>query len=349
MIDMLHYADDWQKSGQPIALARVIATRGSSPRPIGSSMIISADCRFAGSVSGGCVDGEVIRIASEVISQQKACLTHFRGDADPLTEISLDCEGDETIFIEPLTDDAGLLPAFASLLKYLEGNTPCTFITHCKDAPTHWILDSKREFVYGNADPLPDFSLFVQEFAAQQKLIIIGADAIGQAVADFAKQIGWHVTVIDPRAAWLTLSRFPYVDRIIDFPDTALSRIALTPTTAIVVLSHDPKIDEPALQIALNSNAYYIGALGSRKAHAIRQRRLHATGLDDKKIARLYAPIGLDLGGYTPQEVAISIIAEILAVRNHRPGASLREGVGAIHSEIASISSELAATERNGQ
>src|SRR5579884_1553299 len=152
MTDLLRAAREWCASGHPVALARVIAAHGSSPRPIGSCMIIRADGHFAGSVSGGCVEGEVIRIAGEVLVRGKARSLHVREDADPLTDIALDCGGDVTIFVEPLTIDHGLLPAFAHLLACLESETPCTFVTRYEDHPAHWVLDAQGTVVYGSGE-----------------------------------------------------------------------------------------------------------------------------------------------------------------------------------------------------
>ena len=332
MRDALTTAREWIRAGEQVALARVIAVQGSAPRPLGAAMIISSAQQFAGSVSGGCVEGAVIQAAEGVISNGLAVTLHFRGDADPLTEIVLGCGGEATIFIERLDCADDLHPVFTAVLDTLARADDGTLVTNCATTPTHWLFDAQGNMVAADTDTLPDATSFAQAFAAPMRLVLVGADAVGQAVAQQAHLLGWSVTVIDPRGAWLSPSRFPHVaQRLIRWPQEVLPEMRLDQRCAVVVLTHDPKIDEPALVAALRSEAGYVGALGSRRASAERVQRLLAAGLTSTEIDRLHSPIGLDLGSDNPAEMALSMVAEIVAVRHHRMGGMLRRASGPIH------------------
>lgn len=332
MREELVLAREWIQAGEHVALARVTAVEGSAPRPVGAAMVISSANRFAGSVSGGCVEGEVIQTAERVLADGQAVTLHFSGDADPLTEIVLGCGGNAMIFVERLDHHGDLSPVFATFIDQLRADDGGTLLTRCGSLPTHWLLAEDGMLLASDTDAPPDPDAFAHTFAAPVRLIIVGADAVGQAVAQQAHTLRWPVTVIDPRGAWLTPQRFPDATaRHVQWPDEALPQIAVDERTAIVVLTHDPKIDEPALQVALRSQAGYVGALGSRRASADRTQRLLAAGLTEEQIARLHSPIGLNLGGRTPAEMALSIVAEIVAVRNGRPGGMLRAASGPIH------------------
>lgn len=333
MREELMLARQWIHDGERVALARVVAVEGSAPRPVGAAMVISSASRFSGSVSGGCVEGEVIQTAQRVIAERQAVLLHFSGDADPLTEIVLGCGGNADIFIERLDRDGDLAPVFAAFLDVLTADDGGTLLTRCDPHPAHWLFAPDGTLLASDTDAAPDPAAFAHSFTAPVRLIIVGADAVGQAVARQARALRWPVTVIDPRSAWLTPQRFPDVTaRLIRWPDEALPEIAIDQRTAIVVLTHDPKIDEPALLVALRSPAGYVGALGSHRASADRRRRLLNAGLTPEQLDRLHSPIGLNLGGRTPEEMALSIVAEIVAERNHRPGGKLRAATGPIHN-----------------
>ena len=267
MREELLQARQWVQAGERVALARVIAVEGSAPRPVGAAMVISSASRFAGSVSGGCVEGAVIQAAEQVIADGRAISLHFSGDADPLTEIVLGCGGNADIFIERLDQDGDLSPVFTAFVDMLQPDGGGMLLTRCDTTPAHWLLAEDGTLLVRDTDAAPNADAFVHAFAAPVRLIIVGADAVGQAVAQQAHALRWPVTVIDPRAAWLTPQRFPDVTaRHSRWPDDALPEIAMDERTAIVVLTHDPKIDEPALLVALRSPAGYVGALGSRRA-----------------------------------------------------------------------------------
>ena len=338
MHDELTRARTWILAGERVALARVIAVEGSAPRPVGAAMVISNVQHFAGSVSGGCVEGAVIQSAEQVIKDGRAITLHFSGDADPLTEIVLGCGGAADIFIERIDRDGDLLPVYAAFVEKFARDDGGRLITQCDAASIHWLLDADGKVLAADTDVAPDATAFVHEFIAPVRLVIVGADAVGQAVAQQAHLLGWPVTVIDPRGAWLTAQRFPQVAtpmRITRWPHEVLPEMQIDERFAVVVLTHDPKIDEPALLVALRSRAGYVGALGSRTATADRARRLLAAGLTQGELDCLHSPIGLNLGGRDPAEMALSIIAEIVAVHYHRSGGMLRAASGPIHDIAA--------------
>jgi len=179
-----------------------------------------------------------------------------------------------------------------------------------------------------------DLDVFVDVYPAPPQLIIFGAVHIAQALAKFARPLGYRIIVVDVRQALATHERFPDVDElIVEWPDVAYQRLQVTPNTAIAILTHDPKFDEPALLGALDTDAVYIGAVGSRKTNVDRRQRLIDSGVESKSLARVRGPIGLDIGGATPEEMAISILAEIIAVRHGRTGRALKQGSGPIRAD----------------
>ncbi len=341
MREELTQARAWIRAGEAVALARVTEVIGSAPRPIGSAMVIGASGQFLGSVSGGCVEGSVIQSAEEVLRTGQATTLRFSGDADPLTEIVLGCGGSEAVFVERIDQGGDLSPVFAALLDQCSIDDTVTLLTVLQSEPAHWLLDESGAVIAADVVRDPDLAAggsgaaFAHDFQAPIRLVIVGADAVGQAVAQLGQFLGWPVTVVDPRAAWLSPLRFPLATRIVRWPDEALPELPLDSRTALVVLSHDPKIDEPALQVALRSGAGYIGALGSRRAHIDRMQRLRDAGLSDQELARLHAPVGLDLGGREPAEMALSVIAEIVASRHGRHGGQLKAATGPIHGLVA--------------
>ncbi len=335
MREELTQARAWIRAGEAVALARVTEVIGSAPRPIGSAMVIGATGQFLGSVSGGCVEGSVMQSAEEVLRTGRATTLRFSGDADPLTEIVLGCGGSEAVFVERIDQAGDLSPVFAALLDQCSIDDTVTLLTTLHATPAHWLLNEHGAVIATDVDRDPDLTTFAHEFQAPIRLIIVGADAVGQAVAQLGQFLGWPVTVVDPRAAWLSPLRFPFATRIVRWPDEALPELPLDSRTALVVLSHDPKIDEPALQVALRSGAGYIGALGSRRAHIDRMQRLRDAGLSEQELARLHAPVGLDLGGREPTEMALSVIAEIVASRHGRHGGQLKVATGPIHGLVA--------------
>lgn len=287
-----------------MALATVVSTWGSAPRPRGSHMIVHGDGRFEGSVSGGCVESDILATAAAVIAGAPAQLKHY-GVADAAAwEVGLPCGGEIDVLIQPVSE-VGFPPAlFAQIAAARARGERLSVST---DLATGQSALGERE------------GTFVNRYDPPRRLLIIGAVQIAQALAGLAREIGVAVTVIDPRARFLTAERFPGVTLDDRWPDEAIAALRPDPATAIVTLSHDIKIDDPALIAALASPAAYVGALGSRRSHAARRDRLAMAGVAPGTLERIDAPVGLDIGAIGPAEIALSIAAAMIAAFNAPP------------------------------
>ena len=324
--DILKAAEDWQKAGRGVALATVVETWGSAPRPAGSSLVINDEGTFLGSVSGGCVEGAVVTEAMDVIQSgkpQHAGVRRRRRDR-------LECRPVLRRH-HPRLRREGRLAVKLAILHELNAERaarrPAILVTDTESGEQR--LVKARDFA---KDPLGaelekqlrmgksanveagGKKLFLNVYAPTAKLVIIGAVHISQALAPLARSLGYDVTVVDPRTAFASPERFPDIPLVAEWPDTALPPLNVDAYTAFVAVTHDPKIDDPALLHAFERNCFYIGALGSRKTHAKRGDRLRAQGARDTDIARIHAPIGLAIGAVSPSEIAVSIMAEITAV-----------------------------------
>ncbi|MGJ3648671.1 XdhC family protein [Sphingomonas sp. GlSt437] len=300
---VLAAAQAWQ--GAPMAIATVISTWGSAPRPRGSHMIVHVDGRFEGSVSGGCVESDILATAAEVIAGAPFQRKHY-GVADAAAwEVGLPCGGEIEVLVQPVSA-AGFDPELFD--RIAEARAAGQAITVHTDLDTG---QSTTRTIEGAA--------FVNRYDPPRRLLIVGAVQIAQALAGLARELGIAVTLIDPRARFLTEERFPYVTLDDRWPDEAITALAPDPATAVVTLSHDIKIDDPALIAALASPASYVGALGSRKSHAARVERLKAAGVAPQAIERIDAPVGLDIGAIGPAEIALSIAAAMIRAF-HAPG-----------------------------
>ena len=307
---LLELADDWQQAGHKIAIAFVMQTWGSSPRQAGSIMLIRDDHHIEGSVSGGCVEGAVIEAAQ---ASGKGTRLDFGITDETAWNVGLSCGGSIAILVCPVGDqgiDTETLARAAAQSRAHE--TVCFGI----DASTGKIdpsfpipTDIKESHIYNDTH-----FIFVQPPAA--RLIVVGGVHIAQHLVPMARRIGLDVTLIDPRTAFANEARFIDCNIIADWPETALKTLTLDARTAMVTLTHDPKIDDDALLPALASDLFYIASLGSRRTHEKRVERLSAAGCDAKNIARIHAPAGLDIGSRNPADIAISILAELIATRN---------------------------------
>lgn len=291
-----------QWAGAPLALATVVSTWGSAPRPRGSHMLVHQDGRFEGSVSGGCVESDILATAAEVIAGAPAVLKAY-GVADAAAwEVGLPCGGSIEVLVQPVSD-TGFPPAlFAAIAEARAAGEAFSVAT---------------DLASGRSQP-GSASGFVNRYDPPRRLLIVGAVQIAQALAGLARELGIAVTVIDPRARFLTAERFPGVTLDDRWPDEAIEALKPDPATAIVTLSHDIKIDDPALSAALASPAAYVGALGSRRSHAARLERLSAAGVGADALARIDAPVGLDIGAVGPAEIALSIAAAMVGAFNGR-------------------------------
>jgi xanthine dehydrogenase accessory factor len=344
MRDILADIDRWREQGQPVALATVIETWGSAPRGVGAKMALTPGGEMVGSVSGGCVEGAVFEAGVEALKTGQACLLHFGVADETAWDVGLACGGSIEVFVAPLSP-----PVYAQVRSALIAERPVATVTLVRgpvnllgrqivlheDGTAVGTLDSgldddalssarvvlaegrSRRLTLKPSDAAEPIEVFVDVMTPSPTLIIVGGVHIAIALAAIARTLGYRTVVVDPRRAFGSEARFPHADRLIQaWPDEALAEIGLTRSTAVVMLTHDPKLDDPALRLALPSPAFYVGALGSRTTQAKRRQRLLDAGLSEAQLDRLHGPIGLDLGGHSPEEVALAIMAEIVAVRN---------------------------------
>ncbi|MGA7546031.1 MAG: XdhC family protein [Methyloceanibacter sp.] len=323
---ILQSALDWLAEGRGVALATVIQTWGSAPQPVGSLLLIDGQGNFLGSVSGGCVEGAVITEAADVLATAKPKTLEFGVADDTAWSVGLACGGTIRIFLEPLA--AGSDAVLRRLAGEVERRRPVALVTGLatgaaslaySPADLHGGLALALEDAFRRDRSVrldtSDGEVFINVFNPTIRLVIVGAVHIAQALVPLARAIGYDVVIADPRSAFAMEERFPGVEIARAWPDEALPRIGLDARTAVVALSHDPKIDDPALISALGSDAFYVGALGSKQTHAKRVERLRQAGITDADIERIHAPIGLDIGAQGSAEIALSIIAEIMAAQ----------------------------------
>lgn len=332
MREILPTAAAWVRSGRSFALATVVAVHGSAPRGLGASMIVGADGAIVGNVSGGCVEGAVVELAHECMASGTPARAGFGIPDDALFGLGLMCGGGIEVLVRPVR---GELPELLTLLSERERLAlPAVYRFAVDGAGGDTIADDAAA-----PDPRVVGGMLEVPVGAPARLVIVGAVEFAVALSRLALAAGRRVTVIDPRTAFLTAERFPGIERVAAWPDRALADAvaagAVDARTAICVLSHDPKIDEPALVAALASPAGYVGAMGSRSTDADRRRRLRDAGVTAAALDRLRSPIGLDLGGRSPEETAVSILAEIIAVAHGGSGRAHRDGAGALHGATA--------------
>jgi xanthine dehydrogenase accessory factor len=337
MRDLLTDYDRLLAAGRPVGRAVVTSVWGSAPRPEGSSLLADAEGVMAGSVSGGCVEGATVSEIGAAIGRGTPRLVTFGVSNERAWEVGLSCGGTIKVFVEPRVRPEVLAAARGSggevVATVVEGPGTGTGVRIREDGriegtlggvvPAEAVRDAAlaaldRETagtitVETGAGPA---SIFLEVFPRAPRLVIFGGVHIAVALVPLARTLGYRTIVADGRAAFLTRERFPDADELIlAWPEDAFAQIALDASCYVCILSHDPKFDEPALQIALRSPARYIGAIGSRKTQAARRDRLREIGFSESEIARLHGPIGLDLGGRQPAETALSILAEMTAVR----------------------------------
>lgn len=342
MDDIIDKLDQWRESNQEIAVTTVVGTWGSAPRPVGSKMITTMTGGIAGSVSAGCVEGAVIQEAVSVISSGKPRLIEFGVADETAWEVGLACGGKIKVFIEP---GFSLDSIYDTLKRNMSNGLPFVTLTFI-EGPDEIInkklliqadgtsigdlivpeqaqtsLQTAMDYLENEKSgtvSLPDvYEVFIEAHPLPPKLIIIGAVHLSEPLITIANSIGFETILIDPREAFATRERFPHVDQLLEqWPQDALSDLILDKSAYIVVLTHDPKLDDPALLLSLKSGARYVGALGSRRTNRKRMERLQKAGLTEDQLSRLHAPIGLDLGGRSTSEIAVSIMAEIIQVRN---------------------------------
>lgn len=323
---VLRTAKAWLQAGHGAALATVVSTWGSAPRPPGSLLAIRADGVFSGSVSGGCVEGAVIADAESVIESGRPRLLSFGVSNETAWSAGLACGGQIEVFIESFQglDSDGTLRAMIAAeenalplvraVRLSDGQCALVRIADPASTPLAQAAHLAARDDKSQTLTLEGERWFLHVLNPGLHLIVVGAVHIALPLIQMAKVLGMRVTLIDPRTAFASQERFPNDAILTDWPDEALARLALNARTAIVTLTHDPKLDDPALVAALRSDALYVGALGSRKTHAARLERLKSKGLNDTELTRIHAPVGLDIGALSPAEIALSVLAEIVKI-----------------------------------
>ncbi|WP_375173447.1 XdhC family protein [Pseudooceanicola sp.] len=308
---------DWHRAGKGAALATVVETWGSAPRRVGAMLAVSGEGDLAGSVSGGCVEGAVVTEAFEALETGKSVVLTYGVSDDDAFAVGLACGGTIRILLQPVGFDGGLpVATLEALCQARERRGP---VAHVIDTE-NWTSkiagaeDYPDRFRADRSGFEEDAKTFVAIHNPPLRMTIVGAVHIAQALVPMARIAGYDPLIIDPRPAFAAESRFPGETIIDDYPDEALKQRPLDTRTALVLLTHDPKIDDPALELGLRSGAFYIGALGSTRTHAKRVERLTAKGFTEAEIARIHAPVGLDIGAAGPEEIAVSVIAEVTRV-----------------------------------
>jgi xanthine dehydrogenase accessory factor len=328
----------WRARGDRIALARVVATRRSAPRPVGSKLVVSETGELAGSVSGGCVESEVVEAAREVLAGGDPQLLTFGISDDLALSVGLPCGGEIDVWIDE--PEPRLLDELADIAR---NERRAVVFVDLDDGSQRLVPDGDDDVAdelirsgHSRVVELHGRRVFADVFGPPPRLFVYGAVDTADALCAAANAIGWRTIVADARARFATKERLPNADEIVvAWPEEALAHVAPDHTTAIVVLTHDDKFDLPLLTGALATEAYYIGALGSRRNQERRRERLLEAGVDEAELERISGPAGLDIGAHTPAETAVSMLAEIMAVRAGREGGRLKGSSGRIHAEVA--------------
>jgi xanthine dehydrogenase accessory factor len=336
--EILSELERWRASGHRIAIARVVATRRSAPRPIGSKLIVSDTGELAGSVSGGCVESEVVEAAREVLAGGEPRLLTYGISDDLALSVGLPCGGEIDVWVsEPapalLTELADVAGDERRAVDFIDLDAGTERLVHDGDEA------AADELIRGGHSKVVELDgrrVFADVFGPPPRLLVYGAVDTADALCAAARGIGWHTIAADARARFATPERLPNAHEVIvAWPEETLAQVQPDHATAIIVLTHDDKFDVPMLVGALSTDAFYVGAIGSRRNQERRRERLLEAGLDEAALERISGPAGLDIGAHSPAETGLSILAEIMAVRAGRDGGRLRESSGRIHAEIS--------------
>jgi xanthine dehydrogenase accessory factor len=349
--EVLSDIERWRSRGERFAIATVIATRRSAPRPVGAKLAISAGGEMAGSVSGGCVESDVYEHACEVLGGSRPQLLSY-GIADDLAlEVGLPCGGEIDVFVEREPSEE-LVERLIRVVRDEERAVLFTVVAgeplgaellvseageRTGDGPAE--LDGHvDELLRGGRNRLLELpaglKVFAEVYGPAPRLLVYGAVDTAEELCALASRLGWHTIVADARGKFATTERIPSAhELVVGWPEDALAQVQPDYQTAVVVLTHDDKFDVPAIKGALATDAFYIGALGSRRNQERRRERLLEEGVTDDELERVSGPSGLDIGADTPAETALSILGEILATRARREGGFLRHAKTRIHVE----------------
>jgi xanthine dehydrogenase accessory factor len=364
MRDVLDDLLRWWKAGETVGLAVVTGTWSSAPRQPGAAMLVGPDGTAVGSVSGGCVEGAVYELCREVAESGEAQAVRYGVSDDDAYGVGLPCGGTIELFVAPISP--ATLPDLPRLAAAVDAGEPVALLTRLDETAGQVVLtpddrlgslggdrideaaaDDGRGLLAAGRTGLLHYgvhgerrgaglTVLVNSFAPAARMIVFGATDHAAAVARVGSFLGYRVTVCDARPVFATARRFPDADEVVvDWPHRYLAAEAdaarVDERTVVCVLTHDPKFDVPVLEVALRLPIAYIGAMGSRRTHDDRLARLRETDLDEAAVGRLASPIGLDLGARTPEETAVSIAAEIVALRWGGSGDRLTRTEGRIH------------------
>lgn len=315
--DIPEQALDWYRQGKGAVLATVVETWGSAPRRTGSQLAISGEGDMAGSVSGGCVEGAVVTEALEIIGTGETRVLSYGVSDDDAFAVGLACGGTIRVLVQPVGVADGLSETLlADICAARSARRPVAQVVDLETGANRLAGESDfpDRFRMDRSGVEEDGQTFVAIHNPPLRLIVVGAVHIAQALLPMARMAGYDPVLIDPRGAFGSEQRFPGETILDDWPDEAVTRIGPDARTAVVLLTHDPKLDDPALEQVLRSDVFYIGALGSTRTHAKRVARLTESGFSEAEIARIHAPVGLDIGAASPAEIAASILAQMIQV-----------------------------------
>jgi len=326
--EVLERAAVWSEAGLGVALATVTSTWGSALRPTGSLLAVNAQGAFAGSVSGGCVEAAVVEEALQAIGDGRPRRPKYGVSDERAWSLGLACGGTVEVFVERVDRPGHLadlrrdLAARRPVVRATDLATGASRLLYPLEADGDPLAAAAREAAARDrsaAVPGPEGEIFLRVFQPPVRVFLVGAVHVAQALAPMLRLAGYDVLVVDPRRAFAAADRFPGVALSHDWPGEVFARAGLDARSAVVTLTHDPKIDEPALAAALRSGAFYVGALGSRRTQADRRARLAAEGLSPEQLDRVHGPVGLAIGAVSPGEIAVSILAELVQCLR-RPG-----------------------------
>ncbi|WP_118136218.1 XdhC family protein [Oceanicella sp. SM1341] len=330
---MPEIALDWVRAGKGVALATVIETWGSAPRPVGSQLVISGEAEIMGSVSGGCVEGAVVAEALDALEDGTPRVLTYGVSDDDAFAVGLACGGTIRVMVEPVGVGQGFP---VEMLEALVAARAARRATVCAVNTETWerrLIGAGPDALIAEADAARHAdrsgfagAWFLGVHNPPLRMVVVGAVHIAQPLLQMARVAGYDATLVDPREAFAADARFPGETILRDWPDEALRGLGVDARTAVVTLTHDPKLDDPAIRVALASECFYLGCLGSTRTHAKRLDRLGAEGVSAEALARIHAPVGADIGAKSPAEIAVSILAQITE-RLRRP--ATRPGVAA--------------------
>jgi xanthine dehydrogenase accessory factor len=350
MRDVVDEYRGWRAEGVGAGRAVVIKARGSTPRPEGGTLLVADDGRIAGSISGGCVEAAAIAEVTAARRGGYRRVVHYGISDEQGWSVGLSCGGSIDVLVEPDVPaeieaaasgaDGVAVAAWLPVADAAADRAPMVIDAGGRSSGSlgdrvldRMVADVARPLIAEGISrtlELPAGAVFVEVFDAPQRLVIVGAGQVAVHLVALARELGFHTVIVDPRGAFATRDRFPTADEIIlGWPDEVADRAGIDEHAYVVIVSHDPRLDEPAIETALRRGARYVGVIGSRRTQVQRRARLAASGLSPEQLAQLHGPIGLDLGGSTPGEVALAILAEVVATRHARSGGPLTPRVDA--------------------